>query len=63
MTSKSGRVAGSASSKTLRDGRSSKSSKTAAGSALTQRPMTKRASISEAQAAKAVKAYLSERKK
>lgn len=54
---------GTAASRLRRDGRPLKSSKTAAGSALSQRPVTKRASITEAQAAKAVRSYLSERKK
>lgn len=63
MASKTGQKAGSAASKVLRDGRSGKDTKTAAGSALSQRPVTKRASITEAQAAKAVRSYLSERKK
>jgi hypothetical protein len=52
-----------AASKVLRDDRSGKHAKTAAGSALSQRPVTKRASITEAQASKAVRTYLSDRNK
>jgi hypothetical protein len=39
---KTGKKAGSAASKVLRDGRTAKDSKTAAGSALTQRPNRKK---------------------
>lgn len=60
---RTGSAAGKAASKVLREGRSGKSSKTAAGSALSQRPVTKRASITEAQASKAVRSYLSEKRK
>jgi hypothetical protein len=55
--------AGSAASRVLRSDRSGKHSKTAAGSALTQKPVTKRALITEAQASKAVRMYLTDRKK
>jgi hypothetical protein len=58
-----GKAAGTSASRLRRDGRPAKSGKTVAGSALSQRPVTKRASITEAQAAKAVGSYLSERKK
>ena len=51
--------AAKAASKTLRDARTSKSSKTAAGSALSQRPMSKRANITLTQADRAVKEYRS----
>lgn len=60
---RTGKATGTAASKLPRGGRPTKSGKTAAGSALSQRPVTKRASITEAQAAKAVRSYLSERKK
>ncbi|MBI0538726.1 hypothetical protein D9599_24510 [Roseomonas sp. KE2513] len=55
--------AASAASKVLRDGRTGSASKTAAGSALSQRPMSKPAHISSAQATKAVQSYLSGKKK
>lgn len=58
-----GRKAASSASKVLRGGRSGKDSKTVAGSVLSQRPVTKRASISEAQASRAIRSYLSGRKK
>jgi hypothetical protein len=49
-----------ASSKSMtRRFRSAKDAKTTAGSALTQRPVTKRANVSSAQAESAVRAYLS----
>jgi hypothetical protein len=47
-------------SKTLRDGRSAR---TAAGSALTQRPVSKQGSISLKQANTAVRSYLMSKKK
>jgi hypothetical protein len=55
--------AGKAASSVLRDGRTGKDSKTAAGSALSQRPSTKAAHVTNAGAAKAVRTYLSEKKK
>ena len=48
-----------AASKTLRDGHGAKSPKSLAGSALTQRAMSKPASLSSSDADRAVKRYLS----
>ena len=45
----------------LRDGRAAKASKTAAGSALSQHAMSKRANLSSAQADRAVDRYLSKK--
>lgn len=59
MAKNTSEKAGKAASRTLRDGRTSKDSKSAAGSALTQRPMSKRANLSNSQADRAVKRYLS----
>lgn len=58
-----GKKAGKTASAVLRDGRTGKDSKTVAGSALSQKPSTKAAHVTNAGAAKAVKTYLSERKK
>jgi hypothetical protein len=57
----SGEGAGKAASRALSDGRSSKSSKSAAGSALTQKPMSKRANLTLSQAERAVGRYLSKK--
>lgn len=51
--------AAKAASKTLRDGRTGKASKTAAGSALVQRANSKPAKLSSSDADRAVKRYLS----
>lgn len=59
MAKNTGEKAGKAASKTLRDGRTGKHAKSAAGSALTQMPMSKRANLSNSQADRAVKRYLS----
>lgn len=60
-----GKKAGTAASKTLRDDRTAKASKTAAGSALSQRPdkkpHSKRANLTSGQADRAVKRYLESR--
>jgi hypothetical protein len=59
MSKETSPKAAKAASKVLRDGRTGKSSKTAAGSALSQKPMSKRANLSLTQADRAVKEYRS----
>ena len=61
MSKGTGKKAATAASKTLRDGRTSKDSKSAAGSALSQRPMSKRANLTSSQADRAVGRYLSKK--
>jgi hypothetical protein len=59
MAKETGKRAGIAASKVLRDDRSSKNAKTAAGSALSQRANSKPAKLSSSDADRAVKRYLS----
>ncbi|PIO42321.1 hypothetical protein [Phyllobacterium zundukense] len=60
---KTGTKAGNLASKVLRtSGTSSKAAKTLAASALSQKPVTKKASISERDADRAVRSYLSHKK-
>lgn len=61
MTKDSSTEARRAASKALRDGRTSKESKSAAGSALSQRPMSKPGKLSSSDADRAVKRYLSKK--
>jgi len=56
-----GERAGKAASKTLRDGRTGRDSKSAAASALSQKPMSKRANLSSREADRAVGRYLSKK--
>jgi hypothetical protein len=60
MSKSTGKKAAKAASKTLRGEGSARSSKAAAGSALTQRAMSKPAKLSSSDADRAVKRYLSQ---
>lgn len=61
MAKNTGESGAKPASKTLRGVRAGKNSKTAAGSALTQMPMSKRANLSLSQADRAVERYLAKK--
>lgn len=61
MSENTGKKAGAAVSKVLKSGRAGKAPKAAAGSALTQRAMSRPAKLSSSDADRAVKRYLEKR--